>query len=292
MINLINYDYPIEKFVSVAEKARWTMPSHPSCVKRRIYNMSTEIDETFMQGINLKKKRVLTVGSSGDQLLTYSLMGSKDVTIMDANPLTPFFVALKLEALQTLTREEFISFFTRDSFFADSDSNKNFMNYEVYLEKIRPNLDSDIASFWDAIYEKDIANKIFNLDGKMTGLPPYLSTDESYQQTRQNILNTNITFALAELSSFHEHASEEYDLIDLSNIYTYVKKDKFFEAVNNLYPFLTEKGLFKLHYGEEELKSEFNLYNKPCESITSSLGDAKQFFIWQNSPELKNDKKS
>ena len=60
-----------------------------------------------MQGINLKNKRVLTVGSSGDQLLTFSLMGSRDVTIMEANPLTPFFVALKLEALQALTRIAF-----------------------------------------------------------------------------------------------------------------------------------------------------------------------------------------
>ena len=284
MISLKNYDYPIEKFIAQAEKTRLTMPHNPAAVRRRIYNMSTEITPSFMEGINFEDTRVLTVGSSGDQLLTYALKGSKDITIMDANSLTPFYSCLKLEALNKLSREEFISFFTKSS------SNKNFMDEKTYKEKIRPNLDSALASFWDNLYEKDYHDKIFNLEGSLDTLPPYLINDENYSKTKDVISNVNVTFVLSDISNFYKYAEGEYDFIDLSNIYTYVSKDKFFGAVDNLYPNLKEKGLFKLHYGDLSLKEDFDLYGKECKIINSKETNAKVFFVWQNSPEIKSEK--
>ena len=72
--------------------------------------------------------------------------------------------------------------------------------------------------------------------------------------------------------------------------YWYKFKDKFFGAVDNLYPNLKEKGLFKLHYGDLSLKEDFDLYGKECKTINSEETNAKVFFVWQNSPEIKSEK--
>ena len=284
MVTLKNYDYPIEKFISQAEKTRWTMPHNPAAVRRRVYNMSTEITESFMNIIDFKNKRVLTVGSSGDQVLTYALMGSSDITVMDANPLTPFYVYLKLTAVKHLSREEFISFFKKNG------QNSKFMDEKIYKEKIQPYLDVNIANFWDNLYEKGFQDKIFNLDGSLDNLPPYLLNDDNYSKVKNQISNTDIVFVLSDLSDFHKYADGKYDFIDLSNIYTYVPNNKFFSAVDNLYPHLSEDGLFKLHYGEESLKDNFNLYGKECIVVTPEESTTSKFFIWQNGPELKEEK--
>ena len=260
------------------------MPSHPAAVKRRIYNMSTEMDRSFMQDADVKDKRVLTVGSSGDQIIAYALLGSKDITVMDANVLTPFFAVLKMTALQVLTREEFIDFF------ADAKK-EEFMNEKVYQEKIRHNLGSEWARFWDAMYEKKCHNRIFNLDALPGEFPLYLSDNENYLKARGLTSQVNVTFVFADISQFHEYMEGEYDIIDLSNIYTYVSKDKFNVAVDNMYPNLTHNGLFKLHYGEKSLKDNFNLYEKECSFLAvngAKTGVEKGFFIWENDPELKS----
>ena len=284
MITLKNYDkYSIEQLISHGEKVRWTMPAHPSAVKRRIYNMSTEMDMSFMQDVDVSDKRVLTVGSSGDQIIAYALLGSKDITVMDANVLTPFFARLKLSALQVLTREEFIDFFV--------DSKKEeFMNEKVYQEKIRQNLSPELVQFWDAMYEKKYHNRIFNLDPQQSEFPLYLSDNDKYLKARKLTSQIDLTFVFADISQFHEHMEGEYDIIDLSNIYTYVSKDKFDVSVEHMYPYLEENGLFKLHYGKSALKENFNLYGKECfilavENVKDEV--ERGFFMWRNDAELK-----
>ena len=60
---------------------------------------------------DLKDKSLLTVGSSGDQVINASLKNCKDITVLDINPFTKYYFNLKKAAILTLKYEEFCKFF-------------------------------------------------------------------------------------------------------------------------------------------------------------------------------------
>ena len=82
---------------------------------RRIFPFTNEnLDEVFY-GKRLKGKRIATVGSSFDQALQAILHGCKDITHLDANPLSQPYAELKLSAIKNLTFDEFVDFFDADN---------------------------------------------------------------------------------------------------------------------------------------------------------------------------------
>ena len=54
----------------------------------KIYPFTTENLNAYLTKYDFTNKRVLTVGSSGDQILNTFLMGAKDITVFDINPFT------------------------------------------------------------------------------------------------------------------------------------------------------------------------------------------------------------
>ena len=77
----------------------------------KIYLMTTENIKGFLQQYDLQNKEILTVAGSGDQMLNAYLMGAKNVTCFDINPLAFFQVKLKKAAVCALNYEEFLEFF-------------------------------------------------------------------------------------------------------------------------------------------------------------------------------------
>lgn len=271
---MINIDFDLEMAIKRAYVAARCNFSAPWCVITRLYSSSTEITEDYLKDFDFKGKRIVTVGSSGDQVLTYAYLGCEDITLMDANPLTPFFVNLKLAALKVLTRKEFISFFKQD--------NKEFMDMRLY-GKIRETLDDATKVFWDKLYDEELQDKIFHIYSSASdqSIPPYLVSDDTYLELRDKIDNVYINFHQADISTFNEHMSGEYDLIDLSNIYTYVKKEKYWESIDKLYQHLTKDGFIKLHYGDANMSDEFSYLDKKSFEVTVKDID-NVFIIWQN----------
>ena len=51
-----------------------------------IYPFTTENLNGYMNKLDFKNKKVLTVGSSADQILNVFLLGCKDITLLDINP--------------------------------------------------------------------------------------------------------------------------------------------------------------------------------------------------------------
>ena len=91
---------------------------------------------------------------------------------MDANPLSPFYIKLKLHTINILTREEFITFFV-------DRTNKSFVHKTLFKEKLQPTLGEPLRTFWNTMYEKGSQDKLYNLDGTLKDLPLYLINDEN-----------------------------------------------------------------------------------------------------------------
>lgn len=279
---MIKITLDLETAIKIANVAARCNFFAPWSVFTKIYSRSTEITEDFLSGFDCEGKRILTVGSSGDQVLTYAYLGCEDITLMDANSLTPFFVNLKIAALKALTREEFIAFFKQDILKQDNN-NDDFMNMRIY-GKVRSELDETTKVFWDKLYDDEIQDGIFHIYSGVnaSSKPPYLTSDETYEELRAKIDKININFYHADISRFHENAKGEYEIIDLSNIYSYISKEKFWKSVESLYKYLSKNGYLKLHYGNDDELSEFAYLDKKAFSIpVKSVKDA-YFIIWQN----------
>ncbi len=283
MIKLItiNNELSLEDYIKVSHTTSRIRPFYPAEVRLRIYPLSTEITEDFLSGFDLHNKRVMTMGSSLDQLFSYALLGSTDITIMDANNLTIPFFYMKLAALKVLSREEYIVFFYND--ISEKYSSK-FLDKEIYL-KFKNNIPDKYRSFWDNMYSEGVINRLFHFypsaaDGM---LPYYLSSDETYEYVRSIIDDITINITITDLSKFSDYLNDEYHLIDLSNVYTYVEKKKYWDAVNNLGNFLSVDGIFKLHYMEKNSidEDEFNLLGKKSEYLLiRNINNG--FIIWYN----------
>lgn len=98
-----------------------------------------KLDELF-KSLNLKGKKVLTVGSSGDQALNAILKGCKEITIVDANIFARPFIEYKFAAIRTFDYKTFSDIFIKHDFFS----------WRVY-SKMSHLLSKDTKIFWDAL---------------------------------------------------------------------------------------------------------------------------------------------
>jgi hypothetical protein len=106
----------------------------------RIYPFSNENITESLEDIDLEGKSVITVGSSGDQVLNAILKGATNITLIDGNPLARYYVELKIAAIRNLEYTECLSFLTA----------KNILSYKYY-QKISHDLSDEAKIFWDSI---------------------------------------------------------------------------------------------------------------------------------------------
>ena len=76
----------------------------------KIYTFTTENISDYMKYFDFDGKNLLTVGSSGDQILNSFLCGARDITLYDINPYAKFHVYLKIASILSLNYNEFINF--------------------------------------------------------------------------------------------------------------------------------------------------------------------------------------
>ena len=76
-----------------------------------IYPFTTENIAGYIDNFDLKDKSLLTVGSSGDQVLNAILKCCRDITVIDINPYTKFYYYLKVAGILNFNLNEFKSFF-------------------------------------------------------------------------------------------------------------------------------------------------------------------------------------
>ena len=91
-----------------------------------IYPFTTENIAGYINEFDLENKRLLTVGSSSDQVINASLKNTKDVTLIDINPYTKYYFYLKVASLRSLNKDEFYNLIDND------ENEKRFKEYFKY----------------------------------------------------------------------------------------------------------------------------------------------------------------
>ena len=179
------------------------------------------------------KERILSVISSGDQLLNSIVVGVKNIDCFDISTFPKYFFNLKKAAIQSLSKEEYLDFF----FKTITTSEK----YDDYYDKIREYLDNDDLQFWDSLFNYfdwiDIYNSLlfshetFNINNVINE-NIYLK-DNNYNELKKKIDKVNINCCTGDIMSLSNELFDEYDLIYLSNIIYYVDIKKYLDMIKN-----------------------------------------------------------
>lgn len=195
-----------------------------------IYPFTTENLNGYMNKLDFKNKKVLTVGSSADQILNVFLLGCKDITLLDINPFVKYYFDLKVAGLLSLQIEEFLSFFTYNK---GLFKNKNSFNHGTF-NKIKNYLNENSYIFWNTLYKEYdncgliIRKNLFTMDEykeKVVSLSNnYLRSVENYNLIKSNIENCNPLFLTSDIRNVSNLTKEKYDYIFLSNISSFIEK--------------------------------------------------------------------
>lgn len=172
------------------------------------------------------KKRVLSIIGSGDQILNSILFGANDIVGIDISTFPKYFLSLKLAAIKTLKKMEYLEYFYGNSSRPFSD--------RIY-ELIRCELDDSTRIFWDSLYneynEKLYNSKLFGdfeiKADRATVNNPFLQ-DNFYDDMKKSIEKVNIELLKYDMFKVNELNLDNFDLILLSNI------------INNIYVFNKE----------------------------------------------------
>jgi len=182
----------------------------------KIYLMTTENIKGFLERYSPQDKEVLTVAGSGDQMLNAYLMGAKNVTCFDINPLAFYQVNLKKAAVCTLTYEEYLEFFFTEF---------NNLLERDYFEKLSNNLDQETLEFFNYLYSnynnKEIFDKVYYRFkpslSKMKRLNAYLEKD-NYEKLADILKEKEVSFIQSDITNLKSNLDNKYDLMLFSNI--------------------------------------------------------------------------
>ena len=255
----------------------------------KLYPFTTENIAGYLPFFDLKNKSVLTVGSSCDQALNAIYKGCKEITIIDISYFTKEYFDLKKSAILNMSKEEYLDFLN-----LLKKTKYGIINPQVFqkesFQKLRDDLQKesmDSYRFWKTLLDEfpsmTVRRNLFIPDED--GLEviqkknAYLKSDEDFQQLKENI--KKITPVILRRDIRKNTLRKKYDIIFLSNILDYLKKEEAEEVISNYKEKLSEDGKFLLYYlyqttTKEEKKEIKDLYDK-----TGILKELKEEFVLQ-----------
>jgi len=217
------------------------------------YPFSNEQLNKLFKHLNPQNSRVLTVGSSGDQMLYCLYYGAKDITIIDGNLYAKPWIEYKLNAIKELSFKEFNDYFLKSS----ESSELNPFSQEVF-KKVFHHLSEDSKSFWGQIYlystssQEIYSTLISRCDSNLDRVFSVFYKEKNSYDKLQNILKKNnyeLTFINEEFSNFPKSITGKFDVILLSNIFRYVDDATYHRTINYLFNNnLNPNGQIQLHY--------------------------------------------
>ena len=225
----------------------------------KLYIMTTENINGFLSKYDLKDKSVLSVAGSGDQRLNSYMLGAKNVTVFDINPLTELHISLKDTAIKHINYEKFIYFFDIYS----NKYNKEFDSLDGRIfREFKDYLDQETYEFYDYIINKSIYLKCRDIyadfDNELSTLKKmnnYLSL-KSYYELRKKIKDKKINYIKSDIDELPEKLEgKKYDVILLSNISDYIHHvypgndiERFRELIERLKDNLNVNGIMQVGY--------------------------------------------
>ncbi|MBQ7352183.1 MAG: DUF3419 family protein [Clostridia bacterium] len=222
------YSLALEKFYS--GKERFMKISLFNFATDKVYMASNEnLEETHNFIGSLENERVLTVGSSFDQVLKCILNGAKDITLMDANILSKYYAEYKMAMIKNLDFKTFSKVFKTDGV-------RIFSPY-IY-KRIFHDLSKNASVFWGTIFldqELPIATMRDFFHGGFELESDFYQSESAYMALREKLDDVDLKFCLAEFKDFPKYASGQYGYIDVSNIFDYVSNGAFKKVIHSLY---------------------------------------------------------
>ena len=249
----------------------------------RIYPFTTENITGYINLFNLDNKSLLTVGSSGDQVINASLFNCTDQTVIDINPFTRYYFYLKKAAIISITYQEFLDFFLYSDYPKYCHNNKQVFNKETYekFKQVLKHEDYDSFYFWNELfshYEPETTRKhMFSEDEDrdvvLKEINLYMKNPIYFERTKTSIRDVNPIFICDDIMK--ATLNRTYDNIFLSNLGLYFGIDKLKKLIEKLYPYANELILLCYLYQTEE-HSKYNknwaeIYN--LDKLKHTLGN-------------------
>lgn len=207
------------------------------------------------------KKDILSVISSGDQILNSITNGVINIDAFDISNFPKYFLFLKMAAIKNLSREEYIDFFF--------ESTTTEEKYDDLYYTLRKDLNKKNKEFWDSLFDYfdwyDIYNsRLFSSEFKSRNFIEneniYLE-ENNYKRLKNIIDRVNINLYEGDILKLKTLYKNKYDLIYLSNIINYVNRIKYKELLSKFN--LNDNGIILTYFYEinENIKYFFNESN-------------------------------
>lgn len=249
----------------------------------RIYPFTTENISGYIERFDLDNKSLLTVGSSGDQVINASLFNCTDQTVIDICPYTKFYFYLKKACILSFSLNEFMDFFCYNDYPKFCHDNKDIFSKEKFdsIKDTLRLLDYESYLFWDEVFNlykpEKVRRELFSSDEDrsfvLQGMNLYMRDEDSFNLSKIKIRSVNPKFICDDIMNVKLNRS--YDNIWLSNLGLYFGIDKLKELVDRLDPFVFEKMLLCYLYKTEEKtkykKDWSEIYD--LKRLRSTLGD-------------------
>lgn len=259
-------------FANILEKAK------EKCEDKKVYNeansfgkiypFTTENISGYIDLFNLKDRSLLTVGSSGDQIINAILKGCKDVTLLDINPFTKYYYYLKIACLLCLDKDTFMEFLHYQEHTTTFGANDYAFNYETFnkVKQTLAELDHESYLFWNELFKQfkplEIRTNMFEPDEykirAVIGCNNYLHDVKLYKDAQEKIMTVKPHFVYGDI--FNVKFERKFDNIWLSNIGKYLN---FLPAIREMVDitdgFLNDDGQLLICYLYDTMnKLEYN----------------------------------
>lgn len=204
------------------------------------YPFTTENIADYINFFDLENKSLLTVGSSGDQILNAYLHGARDITLIDVNEYAKFYIYLKISAILCLNYSEFKEFFFE--YGNGSYYNKKRYSNETFskLKSTLRLLDYESYLFFDELFTlfkgDEIKNNLSNIEEErpkiITEYNVYLRDEEIYNILKHRL--KGIYFNFYNENIYTTNIDRKFDNIFLSNLCTYCTPEELKKLVDKL----------------------------------------------------------
>ncbi|MCI8589007.1 MAG: DUF3419 family protein [Bacilli bacterium] len=223
-----------------------------------IYPIQTENSRKLFPILSHQWENSIWIGGSGDQPINGILYGSRNLTIIDKNPLAIHYILFKLAALQALPYEEFLDLF--------SWHKKQSTSLQEQFEEMKPffhtnNIywERDSRKLWQEIIDnyskQEIARNLFYQEANefeqkyekehMLIKNPYLEK-KFYNYLKRAIKRTRIHLYTQDIQNIHLiPISYPIDKIYLSNVFLEMELSlEQYQAFlqEQIYPYLAKNG--------------------------------------------------
>ncbi len=226
-----------------------------------LYPFTTENIAGYINNFNLSNGTLLTVGSSGDQIINGSLFNCRYIVCLDIYPYAKFYIYLKLSCLLELDKNELLHFLCyKYKTFRDNNSAFNNNIYKKIKSTLRL-LDYESYLIWDELFSTfqglNIRKELFYFDENrvdvIIGCNPYLQSDIAYEEAREKIKKTKLEFITGDV--FKMEIDRQFDFIWLSNIGTYISRHFLKIMVDKMSKNLNDNGLLLISYLYKTVKN-------------------------------------